>query len=270
MKIIINIFCVVLFIYGNELQLISTIGNFDSASKFYISNSGYIYVIDSKLNKVYQLDTLGNYYNETGGFGWCNTCFDTPTDIFATSLNIFVIDKNNNTLTIFDKNLNYINKVDLSKLPYGYNLSQPKLLQISVDGFIYIYDENKLRIIKYTMNLKYVNDFGGMNYADFYVSKINKLVVDDYVYAVSDSVIFIFDKYGANLRKINFQKNIKNFFAKYGQIFTIFDGYIEYTNTLQNRSFTFNCELTNINDIFYLNGKLYLLLQDKIMVFKII
>ena len=87
------------------------IGSFRNASSFCITSAGFFYVTDKTSDEVFRLDTLGNKLQDTGGYGWTESTFDQPVDVFATPLNVYVSDKNNHRIQRFDKNLNFISQL---------------------------------------------------------------------------------------------------------------------------------------------------------------
>jgi len=82
-------------------------GKFSNAVSFSINPVGSIYITDADKNEIIKLDTLGNELNRIGGYGWNPAAFDFPADIFAQTLKVYVADKNNNRIQVFDKDLNF-------------------------------------------------------------------------------------------------------------------------------------------------------------------
>ena len=107
------IFCAIFTIvsYSQQYILNGTIGNFRNASSFYVTSAGFIYVTDISSDEIIKIDTLGNKLKDAGGYGWTESTFDYPSDVFATPLNVYVSDKNNHRIERFDKNLNYISQL---------------------------------------------------------------------------------------------------------------------------------------------------------------
>ncbi len=66
-------------------------------------------------NEIVKLDTLNNALKSIGGYGWSNSTFDEPVDIYATDLRVYVTDKNNNRVQVFDKDLNFLFLLRLMK-----------------------------------------------------------------------------------------------------------------------------------------------------------
>ncbi len=94
-------------IFPQKYQLENKIGQFVNASSFYVNPAGFIYVTDIRTDEITVLDTLGNLILNIGGYGWRQSAFDYPADIYADALKVYVVDKNNHRIQRFDKNLNF-------------------------------------------------------------------------------------------------------------------------------------------------------------------
>jgi hypothetical protein len=100
---------------GQELILLQEIGSFQSASSIAINQAGFIYVSNAGSNEIVKMDTLGNVIRTIGGYGWSASAFDYPIKIFANTLNVYVADRNNDRIQIFDKDLNYLSEISSRK-----------------------------------------------------------------------------------------------------------------------------------------------------------
>src|SRR3972149_759428 len=103
-------------VYSQNFVFQESIGDFRNASSFYITSAGNFYVTDNNSDEVIKIDTLGNLLEDTGGYGWTESTFDNPSDVFATPLNVYVSDKNNHRIQRFDKNLNLIYVLDEDRI----------------------------------------------------------------------------------------------------------------------------------------------------------
>jgi len=179
-------------------------GDFDNASSFYINPAGYIFVTDIDTDEIYVLDTLGNMIHSIGGYGWRNSAFDTPVDIFADALRIFVADKNNHRIQRFDKNLNFIFEVstresEIEEERFGYPLSAV----ISNLGDIFILDSENSRIIKFDLFGNFIQNFGGYDYGSYSMQQPKQLAVSmqNNIFVIDNNQIIIFDAYGNGIGK---------------------------------------------------------------------
>ncbi len=179
-------------------------GNFENASSFYINPVGYIFVTDIDTDEIYVLDTLGNMIHSIGGYGWSNSAFDTPVDIFADALTIFVADKNNHRIQRFDKNLNFIFQVstrenEIEEESFGYPLSAVT----SNLGDIFILDSENSRIIKFDLFGNFLQNFGGYDYGNYSLEQPKQLAVSmqNNIFVIDNNQIIIFDAYGNGIGK---------------------------------------------------------------------
>ena len=181
-------------------------GKFTSASAFSITASGFIYIADDGDDSLIKLDTLGNVIKEIGGYGWSESAFDTPSDIIANSLNVYVCDKQNHRVQSFDKDLNFISELstrerDNPEERFGYPLS----CALSSMGDLYVLDSENIRVLKFDLFGNYIQNFGGFDWGIFSLKNPKKLAVnsDNSVLVLDDSVLVIYDQFGNGKDKIN-------------------------------------------------------------------
>ncbi|MEO8399060.1 MAG: NHL repeat-containing protein [Ignavibacteriaceae bacterium] len=254
-----------------------SIGSFKNASAFNISSSGFIYVTDSQSNEVFKLDTLGNIIKDVGGYGWKESLFDNPVDVFATALNIYVCDKNNHRLQRFDKDLNFISQLSTRESDnpdehFGYPLS----CAASNQGDLYILDSENKRVIKFDLFGNFIQNFGGYESGQYSLSDPNKLAVSssNNIFVIDKNGIIIFDQYGNGLLNLKSPKDIKNINITFDYLTLTSDSSIYLTNLKSSDTF-FNeakfleeyKEIKIVGSFFY-NQKLYLLTPVEILVYK--
>ena len=92
---------------AQQFELVGEIGEFENASSFFINQTGFIFISDIQRNEISKYDTAGNKIISIGGYGWNESSFDEPVDIYATTLDVYVTDMNNHRIQIFDKLANY-------------------------------------------------------------------------------------------------------------------------------------------------------------------
>src|SRR3990172_10415869 len=151
-------------ILAQNFVLDYSFGNFSSAAAFSISSSGFIFIADDGDDSLIKLDTLGNVIKEIGGYGWSESAFDTPSDIIANSLNVYVCDKQNHRVQAFDKDLNFISELytrerDNPEERFGYPLS----CALSSMGDLYVLDSENIRVLKFDLFGNYIQNFGGFD-----------------------------------------------------------------------------------------------------------
>lgn len=199
-------FLLVLSVYPQNYVFQGTIGSFRSASAFCITSAGMFYVTDKISDEVYKLDTLGNRLKDTGGYGWTESTFDQPADVFATPLNVYVTDKNNHRIQRFDKNLNFISQLSTRNDQnederFGFPLS----CETSNQGDMYILDSENKRVIKFNSFGQFVQNFGGFDAGAFTLTNPKKLAIspNNDIYVLDDRRLVIFDQYGNGMKIIN-------------------------------------------------------------------
>ena len=216
MKTILSILVTLLFTlsaYAQNYVFQGQIGNFRNASSFCITSAGFFYVTDKTSDEVFKLDTLGNKLKDTGGYGWTESTFDQPVDVFATPLNVYVSDKNNHRIQRFDKNLNFISQLYTRDDPnnderFGF----PLCCVTSNQGDMYILDSENKRIIKFNTFGQFVQDFGGFDAGAYALSDPKKMAVspNNDIYVLDDKKLIIFDQYGNGLRMISLNENFND------------------------------------------------------------
>lgn len=177
-------------------------GKFQKASSFHLNSAGFVYITDSGTDKIYKYDTLGTFVKEAGGYGWTEETFDDPVDVFATTLNVYVTDKNNHRIQNFDKDLNFISELskresENSDERFGYPLS----CEVSALGDLFILDSENKRIIKSDLFGNFLQNFGGMDAGNFSLNNPTKLAVSSSMntFVIDESDIVVFDNYGNGL-----------------------------------------------------------------------
>jgi len=204
MRTVILIFLFNSLLFPQTFQFESSFGDFDNASSFYINPAGYIYVTDIDTDEIFVLDTLGNLILREGGYGWTKRAFDTPVDIFADALKIFVADKNNHRIQRFDKNLNFIFEVSTRESEIeGERFGYPLSAITSNLGDIFILDSENSRILKFDLFGNFIQNFGGYDYGSYSLEEPKQLAVSmqNNIFVIDNNQIVIFDAYGNSIGK---------------------------------------------------------------------
>jgi hypothetical protein len=262
--------------FPQKYQFENKIGNFKNASSFYINPAGFIYVSDISTNEITTIDTLGNLLKQIGGYGWSESTFDNPADVFADALKVFVADKNNHRIQRFDKNLNYNFQIstrnsDVEAERFGYPLSAV----MSNQGDVFILDSENSRIVKFDIFGNFLQNFGSYDYGNYTLQKPVQLAVSSQnnIFVVDRDQIIIFDQYGNGTGKIS---GVEEFTS----IRIIFDWL---TATSKDKIYIANLrrpemslkevmlegleKKTEIVSAFIFNNRLYLLTKKEILIF---
>lgn len=269
------------YIFAQNYLYQKDIGSFQSANSFSLSGLNYFYVVDKTDNEVIKIDTLGKTDKSIGGFGSDNYSFDSPVDIFSTALNVYVTDKNNHRLLIYDKDLNYISELDGNNV---YNNSSSENISfnypinsiVSTQGDMFILDSDNKRILKFDSRGEFLISFGDYNSGSFSLSKPGKIAfLGNSMIAVLDKGrIVLFDLFGSGLNILKLDLKIKD-------IHSCENGILMNTNDKVYRAGLEENKLTIKEIVFertFLNGEivealmskdnLYILTRKSISVFK--
>lgn len=198
--------CLGTLTFPQKYQYQNSFGKFISASSFYINSAGFIYVTDTNTDEVYALDTLGNLKLKIGGFGYRESAFDDPVDVFADALKLYISDKNNNRIQRLDKNMNfnfqiYTRDSDNEAERFGYPLSAV----MSNQGDVFILDSDNSRIVQFDIFGNFIRNFGGYDYGNFALQNPKQLAVSmtNNIFVIDGDEILIFDQYGNSITKVS-------------------------------------------------------------------
>jgi len=187
-------------------------GKFKNASSFHLNSAGFVYITDSGSDVLYKYDTLGTYIDEVGGYGWKEEAFDNPVDVFATTLNVYVADKNNHRIQNFDKDLNFISQLSTREsenrdAQFGY----PLACEVSTLGDLFILDSENKRVLKFDFFGNFIQNFGGMDAGSFSLSNPAHLSVSASAktFVTDGKDIIVFDNYGNGLSKLETGLDLK-------------------------------------------------------------
>jgi DNA-binding beta-propeller fold protein YncE len=203
-------YTIILFLFAVELaaqnlELISAQKLFDDAVSFSINQSNSIYVADRFRNEIYSADSSFNIMESYGGNGSDVLSFDSPSDIFATELNVFVTDRNNNRIQVFDKKLNFIFTFDpkISNADFD-EVLYPAGCIVSSSGDFFMLDNENNRILKFDSKGKFLLQFGNYESGDFQLTSPIKILTDGikYVFVIETKRIIVFDLFGNGLIQI--------------------------------------------------------------------
>jgi hypothetical protein len=263
-------------IFPQKFQLENKIGHFVNASSFYINSAGFIYVSDINTDEITAIDTSGNLLKKIGGYGWRESAFDNPADVFADALKVYVADKNNHRIQRFDKNLNFNFQIltrqsEVEQERFGYPLSAV----MSNLGDIFILDSENSRIVKFDIFGNFLQNFGGYDYGNYALQKPVQLAVSmqNNIFVIDGNQIIMFDQYGNGTKKITGTEDFTS-------IRIIFEWL---TVTIKEKIYTANLrspemslrevllegleEETEIISSLIFNNKLYVLSKKEILIF---
>ena len=196
-------------LFSQSLNFMSEFGKFSSASSFDVDLQGNIYITDISENTVTKVDSNGMLINSIGGYGWEPSSFDEPTNIVTTTLSIYVSDKNNNRIQRFDKDLNFLSEYSGTKQDSEIEFGYPTCLDISNMGDLYLLDNDNNRVLKFSLNGKFLLKIGANDAGGFALTNPNDFSIDAVgnIFVLDDNRIKVFDQYGNGqfIFEINFK-----------------------------------------------------------------
>ncbi len=194
------------------------IANFSQAGDLVKNPLNFFFVTDLKKNQIIKIKINGTHVKSIGGFGNGNYSFTEPVDIFESALNVYVCDRDNGRIVVYDKDLNFL--WEFSGENYGEYFRFP--ISCSVDGFgnLYILDDENKRILKFTSRGEFLLGFGGFDHKDFNLKNPKKILTNEQnIYVLDENQIFIFDQFGNGKRKISLKSDFENFSVSGNKIF---------------------------------------------------
>lgn len=261
----------------SQAKYLGEIGSFNDASCFHMNAAGFIYVADNGNDKIFKLDTLGKKLKETGGYGWDQSSFDSPSDIFAATLNVYISDKNNHRIQRFDKDLNFVSSLstrssDNKDTRFGYPLS----CTVSNQGDMFVLDSENKRIVKFDLFGNFNQNFGGYDWGNYALNDPTELASDggNNIYAVDGKRILIYDAFGNGVGVIEAEEELSGIKILFNKLTvnTKSSIYIanlsEPTITLEKVKMDVNLDEEIINSLIF-NNKLYVLTKSMIHIYSL-
>jgi DNA-binding beta-propeller fold protein YncE len=255
---------------------VNKLGRFKGASSFYINPTGIIYVTDSVTDEIYMLDTLGNPIHSIGGYGWSESAFDNPVDVFADALKVFVTDKNNHRIQRFDKNLNYNFQIftresSVEEERFGYPLSAV----MSNQGDVFILDSENLRILKFDIFGNFIQNFAGYDYGNYSLTNPKQLAISmqNNIFVIDANTVLIFDQFGNGIGRAEGKEEFRGIKIIFNELVINTGKKVFHANLLNPELNIGEVKLIGIEEEFQIitalifNNKLYLLTKNQILVF---
>jgi len=262
--------------FGQSFKFESAFGNFKGASSFFINPAGIIYITDSVTDEIYMIDTVGIPVHSIGGYGWRESAFDNPVDVFADALKVFVTDKNNHRIQRFDKNLNYNFQISTRESSiederFGYPLSAV----MSNQGDIFILDSENLRILKFDIFGNFIQNFAGYDYGNYALTNPKQMAISmqNNIFVIDENIILIFDQFGNGIGRVEGKQNFSGIKIIFNELVINTDEGIFYANlrtpglNITEVKLTAYEETIKIVSALIFNNKLYLLTKNQILVF---
>jgi len=125
----------------------------DRPSAVYVTPQGEIYVTEESAHRLQKFNLLGERIDAMGNQGLDDFQFDRPMDVDATNgLKIYVADFNNRRIQVYDNRFQYLSTIQKSQGARFAGDIQPLVLATNPMNDLFIYDENRNRILKFNFN----------------------------------------------------------------------------------------------------------------------
>lgn len=263
---------------AQDFHLTNEIGHFNSAASLSVNQSGFIFASDAGTNEIVKMDTLGNVLKTIGGYGRENYLFDEPADIFANTLNVYVADRNNDRIQIYDKDLNYLSSFSTSlSADENYFFRYPTGIAVYSQGDLFVLDSDNARILKFNFRGEFQTAIGGYDNANYVFDNPKKIAMNGggKIIVIDEAALVLFDTFGNFIKRQDLDFEPDNININSGYICLSADSVIYYSKIDDNPSnnFLFNSFEPGLNekieDAVIFNSKLYLLTGTKIFIYKI-
>jgi hypothetical protein len=276
MRILLIIILLTACTFSQTFEFSKSLSEFKGASSFFINPAGIIYITDAVNDEVYVIDTLGVPIHSIGGYGWRESAFDNPVDVFADALKVFITDKNNHRIQRFDKNLNYNFQIStrestIEEERFGYPLSAV----MSNQGDVFILDSENSRIVKFDIFGNFIQNFGSYDYGSYSLTNPKQLAISmqNNIFVIDENEILIFDQFGNGIGFAEGKENFTGIKIIFNELVVNTDEKVFHANLRYS-----GLNLTEINLIgfendvkiissFIFNNKFYLLTKRNILVF---
>ena len=195
----------------DDWEIIS-INNFDDQvgfipSKITIGAFSDIYLMDSERSLLSRILPNGSHVRTVGGWGENGELFNSGSDIIASyGLDIFLIDSDSHRLIRFDRQLNYIEEIDLLSLEEP--IEFPIALARYSSGEILIADESNAEVKHLNLNGQIISVIGDEKYGEDRFTHVTAIAIndEDNIGVIDNSERFlVFNKSG----RIMWEKEIK-------------------------------------------------------------
>jgi len=175
------------------------VGSFQNATRIAQNAQGWLYVVDTEANTVFQLRSPRDEPRSVGGYGWGATSFDRPLGLTTDGLSLYVADYNNHRIQRFDRNLNFLSSfstrdTNVAAARFGF----PSGVALSRLGDLFILDSENLRVVKFTASLQFERSFGGIESKQGRLRAPRKILLapQDRVMVLDDDRLVVFDYFG--------------------------------------------------------------------------
>ncbi|MFO7846401.1 MAG: hypothetical protein R6V27_07560 [Balneolaceae bacterium] len=245
-------------------------GTFSGASSLSITPSGTVYITEQRRNRFLVLSQTGQRIDSLGASGSGDYRFDHPLSIDATNgLRIYVADRNNGRVQLFDRRLQYLSSISASKIP---QISQfrPERIATGSGNELLVYDSDHHIIFTFDHNGNYD---GEIDLRKNQVGEVSQMKANGSELLLLDSVpgvVHRFEAIGAYKNFIGGFRQARAIYPSEDRIWAAYPGRIVEHGQTGNRinEYTLQQEIDVVDMAVYRNN-LYLLTQTQLFTARI-
>lgn len=143
-----------------------------------VDGENNIWLVDGRGDRVIKITSSGNKLFELGGFGWSSQKFKDPTQVAVDdSGRIFVSDRGNGRIGVFDRLGSYLNDIKTG-------LTSPTGVAVDPDGLVLVCDENENKVFLYLPDGKLLSSVPGISENDRFRFPADLAALSDVVYVL--------------------------------------------------------------------------------------
>jgi len=238
----------------------------DGATSISIIPTGDIYITERNRHRFLILNSSGIRIDSVGRQGRGDYQFDSPVSINATNgLKIYVADKNNNRVQMFDRRHQYLSSFTSEKLERQ-DRFKPTLLTVSPSNELFVYDPDRFLLHKFDSNGNYSREF---NLRQYRVRNLSHLKMSGFVLLLFDNREGLLHRFQSDGRYLNFIAGFDGAKAISGtpnHIWALFEDRLEKFSHrgASLATYSFNEPLQNITDLFVSGNRLYVLTSNQL------
>lgn len=266
------------FARDTNLILYKSIGYFKNAISITTDFIGNIYVLDYESCEIIKYNNDLKELKRIGKKGWGNGEFFNPTHIDGTGgLNLFVSDKMNSRIQVFDLNLGFVNAIltDIESIDERFRIKKPICSILINSQDLYVIDGDDPRVVIFTNQKTPTLYFGSYQSGKVSLVRPKKMVKDSkniiYIFDETRSQILKYDNFGGYISSINLENIVS--LCVYNDFIYILTKSSIYIYSSEKSAFIEEIQLSekfnsDLDDILVVSvDKIFILTKEKLYLF---
>lgn len=136
------------------------VSGLEDARSLQISSAGNLFLVETRRNRILKISTDGEKIDSLGRLGTGDYQFDMPVAIDPSNeLKIYVSDRNNRRIQLFDRRFQYLSTLHLPRMPGLPSYYEPGLISIDRAGQIFFIDDGNYRVYRFDRHGRYETHF---------------------------------------------------------------------------------------------------------------